>query len=52
MIDHDIKWGKGKLKYDNGDAYVGLFANDEFCGQGKFTDHFGNIYDGTWDCGE
>lgn len=52
MFSHGEKFGHGVLEYENGDSYDGDFAADEFNGQGKFTDHFGNVYDGLWKNGE
>ena len=36
MWKDDVKHGKGKFVYANGDVYEGEFANNMNCGIGKF----------------
>lgn len=44
-----MKNGKGKLKYNNGDEFEGLFKNDEINGNGKFFDNKRQeAFIGTW----
>lgn len=56
-IINNLKEGKGKFKFINGDIYEGEFKNDKFHGYGKFIckesydngDVFEEIYEGYWE---
>lgn len=43
-MKNDQKDGKGKLKYQNNDEYIGNFKNDNLDGYGIMTYQNGNIY--------
>lgn len=43
--------GKGKVTFDNGDAYIGDFKDGLFSGKGKFISHNGWRYEGHFERG-
>lgn len=45
------KHGDGLILLSNGDKYEGSFANDQFEGEGAYTDVEGNITNGQWNHG-
>ncbi len=44
----NMRTGKGKFTYTNGDVYEGDFINGTHSGKGKFTWSNGNVYDGDF----
>ena len=50
---NDLKHGKGKYTYKNGDVYEGDFVNGVMTGKGKYTwKESGNVYEGDFLNGE
>lgn len=47
-LDSDRRHGKGKLKFSNGEIFVGNFDNDTAEGEGKFYTLTGDIVHGVW----
>jgi 1-phosphatidylinositol-4-phosphate 5-kinase len=47
----NMKNGKGKYWYLNGDEYEGNFVNGQKEGYGKFTWNSGERYEGQWQGG-
>ncbi len=43
-----MKTGKGLLVLSNGEKYEGEFGDDTPNGQGRFTNHRGEIIEGVW----
>ena len=46
------KHGFGKMKYDNGDSYIGFFKQNVKHGYGKFIQHQGQYVTGEWKDGK
>ena len=45
---NQIKEGKGKYKYANGDIYDGMWVNNQKNGLGKITHVYGKVDEGIW----
>ena len=46
---NDMKHGKGKFLYSNGDIYDGEWINDKKDGLGKMIYNDGSIQNGIWE---
>ena len=49
---NDLKHGKGKYTWNDGNVYEGDWINGERTGKGKYTWNDGNVYEGDWINGE
>ncbi len=48
---NDLKHGKGKYFYENGDVYEGDFKEGNKNGLGRFMWKNGKVFDGNWENG-
>ncbi|MBQ4584799.1 MAG: hypothetical protein IJA82_01170 [Clostridia bacterium] len=46
---NDMRHGKGKILWENGDTYEGEWKNDEPCGKGKLTSPNGDVCEGYFE---
>ena len=47
-FNQDLKEGRGRFEYKNGDIYAGEWKNDQMEGKGVYTFNNGNIYEGEF----
>ena len=47
-FNQDLKEGRGRFEYKNGDIYTGEWKNDQMEGKGVYTFNNGNIYEGEF----